>query len=59
MLFTSLAQARAVLASWRTDYNFNRRRGSDGRPLSSSPTPSPATGHSAAHYDQLRACARR
>ncbi|ESX19232.1 hypothetical protein X765_32205 [Mesorhizobium sp. LSHC440B00] len=24
MLFTSLAQARAVLASWRTDYNFNR-----------------------------------
>ncbi|MER9413267.1 IS3 family transposase [Mesorhizobium sp. M0589] len=24
MLFTSLAQARAVLASWRADYNFNR-----------------------------------
>lgn len=44
-LFTSLAQAHAVLASWRTDYNFNRPHSRLGwQTPSSSPTPSPSDG---------------
>lgn len=53
VLFTPLAQARAVLASWRADYTFNRPH--SRLEWQSSPTPSPATAHSAAHDDQVRA----
>lgn len=45
MLFTSLAQARAVLASWRTDYNIIRPHSRLGwQTPSSSPIPSPRDG---------------
>ncbi len=45
MLFTSLAQARAVLASWRAGYNFNSPHSRLGwQTPSSSPTPSPRDG---------------